>query len=555
MLSKMLLAATNLALLGVLGACGGGSSPASMSQNQWPAVATGLAGCQVLRVTPADAAQNVYVNTTFAVTYQAPANHPCKGLALYDAAGQQVATTAFHDDVWTNPIDGVAGAQAIGAGAPLQPNAAYSLQFDAKVVATFRTGPSTGLQGAVQAVVDQPLALSGLPAAAVIAVPDVDNALGALIALEASIHGISASIVGTALALDGLHVASPHAAYNVHFKRVTYTSTQADGTPTSLSGLLAFPEHTDGSAFDYSSVKLVLGEHGSTSGSNIPSNANTIDAFLGLVAAGKGYIYFAPDLIGLGASSDKEQAYLVAQDTATASQDMLAAVRGYFSATYAGVTLSNDLEIVGGSQGAFSSFAVLPYLIGRGGANVVAIYCEDGPYNVFATFSSNLLTAGGAPKDGYSMNENPAFIVGHAGTVFQAYHSYGNLAYDPSTIFSADGLTLLPSFLSDYANGLYPQMVDQLGINSFPGSSEIYNAPAAKVALYHYSGDTLVPAQNTVDMITFLNNGTHRLAAVTRGNCHEISAFTALILASSSSSEKSHVVCAVYMVDDFVGSL
>jgi hypothetical protein len=56
-------------------------------------------------------------------------------------------------------------------------------------------------------------------------------------------------------------------------------------------------------------------------------------------------------------------------------------------------------------------------------------------------------------------------------------------------------------------------------------------------------------------MIDFLSNGSHQLATVARGNCRESSAFTALILASSTSSEKTHVVCALYMIDDFLGSL
>jgi hypothetical protein len=114
---------------------------------------------------------------------------------------------------------------------------------------------------------------------------------------------------------------------------------------------------------------------------------------------------------------------------------------------------------------------------------------------------------------------------------------------------------LLPTFLADYSNGKYPDFVDQLGLNSFPGSSEVYNAPAAKVTLYHFTNDTLVPSRNTEDMINFLNNGNHKLAAVARGNCRESSAFTALILASSTSSERTHVVCALYMIDDFLGSL
>ena len=537
-----------------LAACGGGGTPA-VPQDPLPPVSAGPSACQVLRVTPADSTQNIFVNTIFSVTYKAPSNVTCKSLALYNAAGQQVATNPFHADVWTSPIGGVAGAQAISLNANLQAGAQYTLQFNGTVVASFHTGPAAGIQGSLQSAADQPMALSGLPQVAVVGAPDINQALGALVSLESSIHGIAVPLINAALQSEVPNIASPHAIYNVHLKRLIYTSTQADGTPISLSGLLAYPERTDGKAFDYSSVRLILGEHGSTSGDSVPSNANTIDALLGLLAAGKGYIYFAPDLIGLGISSDKDQAYLVAQDTATASEDMLMAVRGYFATTFGGVTLSQDLEIVGGSQGAYSNFAVLPYLTGRGLAHIIAIYGEDGPYNLFATFSSNLLTAGGAPKDAYSVNENPDFVVSHTADVFEAFHTYGNLAYDKASIFTADGTALLPSFLADYANGKYPDFVDQLGLNSFPGSSEAYNAPDAKVVLYHFSTDTLVPAQNTVDMLSFLNNGTHKLASVARGDCHESSVFTALILASSSSVEKAHVVCALYMTDDFLGSL
>jgi hypothetical protein len=543
-----------IALLFGLAACGGGSDSA-VKQNQLRPVSTGLTGCQVLRVTPADSTQSIFLNTTFSVTYKAPSNVTCKSIELYGAGGQLVDTNQFHTGVWSSPIGGVAGAQAISANANLQPGSQYTLQFDGKVVSTFQTGPLAGIQGLMQSVADQPLSLSGLPQIAVVGAPDINSALSALVALEAGIHGIAAPIVNAALQVEVPHVASPHAVYNVHLKRVTYSSTQADGTPISLSGLLAFPERADGTAFDYSGAKLILGEHGSTSGNSVPSNANTIDALLGLLAAGRGCIYFAPDLIGLGVSDDKNQAYLVAQDTATASQDMLMAVRGYFSTNFGGVSLSNDLEIIGGSQGAYSSFAVLPYLTGRRVANIVAIYGEDGPYNIFSTFSSNLLTSAGAPKDSYSLYENPDFIVSHTADIFVAYHTYGDLAYDKAAIFSADGSTLLPTFLADYSNSRYPDFVDQLGVNSFPGSSEIYNAPAAKVTLYHFTVDSLVPSKNTDDMINFLNNGRHKLAAVARGNCRESSAFTALILASSTSSEKTHVVCALYMIDDFLGSL
>jgi hypothetical protein len=43
----------------------------------------------------------------------------CKDIELYDAAGQQVATTRFHTDVWTSEIGGISGAQGISANADM----------------------------------------------------------------------------------------------------------------------------------------------------------------------------------------------------------------------------------------------------------------------------------------------------------------------------------------------------------------------------------------------------------------------------------------------------
>jgi hypothetical protein len=543
------------ALVCGLSACDSREDAPSASLNHLPPVSSGLTGCKVLRVTPGDATKDVFVNTTFSVTYKAAATAKCKDLALFDALGQPVATTRFHTDVWASEIEGVAGTQAISPNADLLPGALYTLQFDGRTVASFQTGLATSRQGALLSARDQPMAFGGLPQSAIVSARDVNQSLGAVIAHFASINRVAASLIQTALTAEIGNVAKPKAIYNVHLKRVEYASTQADGTPVTLSGLLAYPEYTDGSPFDYSKAKLILGERGATFDDDFPSNANTFEAVLGLLTAGKGNIFFIPDLIGFGSSSDKKQAYLVAQDTATASQDMLLAVREFFSANHAGVSLSRDLTIVGGSQGGYSSFAVLPYLSGRGLVNVVAIWGEAGPYDVFRTFTSNLLTLAGAPKDGYSVYEDPSFVPSYAMYVLDAFNAYGNLFYDPSAVLSADGKTFSPTFLKDFSLSKYPDFVDQMGVNSFPGSSETYNIPAAKVSLYHYSGDTLVPSRNTDDMIAFLNNGKHKIASVTRGSCRESAGFTKLILSASDSSGTTHAFCALYMIDDLLGSL
>jgi len=96
--------------------------------------------------------------------------------------------------------------------------------------------------------------------------------------------------------------------------------------------------------------------------------------------------------------------------------------------------------------------------------------------------------------------------------------------------------------------------VDQLGVNSFPGSSESYDAPAAKVTLYHFTVDSLVPSKNTDDMINFLNNGSHKLASVARQLPRVVCLYRVDPGVFNVIREDS-LVCALYMIDDFLGSL
>ena len=114
---------------------------------------------------------------------------------------------------------------------------------------------------------------------------------------------------------------------------------------------------------------------------------------------------------------------------------------------------------------------------------------------------------------------------------------------------------LSPAFLAGFANGQFPDLGFHLGANSFVGSDVAYLAPGAKVMLFHYSGDTLVPAQNTTDMIDFLNNGHHSFASVERGDCHEDSAFVKLLVGQSRSEQITHSVCGLYFFDRIVETL
>ncbi|RYF59285.1 MAG: phospholipase, partial [Cytophagaceae bacterium] len=89
--------------------------------------------------------------------------------------------------------------------------------------------------------------------------------------------------------------------------RVTYTTTNTDGTSITASGALLIPTVNAGTA-----IPLLSIQHGTiTSDDGAPSNYQSgSEAYtFGSVFASQGYIIAAPDYIGYGASKDLPHTY------------------------------------------------------------------------------------------------------------------------------------------------------------------------------------------------------------------------------------------------------
>lgn len=543
-------------LITAIAACGGNQAgPAPVPSSVLPRVASGIVGCPIVRATPRDGSAAVFVNALISVTYKAPSPRQCGPLNLVDSNGATVATETIYSNEWASPIDGVIGAMTLVPNSDLAPGAQYRIFLAGNLVGTFQTGASNIRRGTYVTASDENAGIDYLPSAPVVTASNINSSLRSVVTSYVKNDRILADALVAALGLDVPHLVNPGAQYNAHIKKLTYNSTKADGTPVVLSGLLVYPEHIDGSSFDYSKARLVMWEHGSRASTDPapPSSAAGYDLMLNVLSAGRGYISFEPDLIGLGdTAATQPQSYLIAQDTGTASQDLLLAVRDYFSRSYSGVQLNPGLILAGASQGAFSSFAALPYVSGL--ADVTGVYAADGPYNIFQTLSSNLFALAGAPRDAYSQNEDVNFVASNLRNILDAYSANEGFSYVASNIFLSNG-SLAGTFIQDYVQSKYPDLVFHAGLNSMVGSSVVYNAPKANVVLFHYSGDTYVPAQNTADMIGFLSNGTHRLASVNRGDCHENSLFVSVFLNQYKNSEATHIVCGLFFLDRVVGDL
>jgi alpha-beta hydrolase superfamily lysophospholipase len=79
-------------------------------------------------------------------------------------------------------------------------------------------------------------------------------------------------------------------------------------------------------------------------------------SYLAAGFASAGYVTVAPDLIGYGASRDREHPYMHAPSLAWASRDMLHAARHF--AAEQGIPFANDLYITGWSEGGLAGMAL-----------------------------------------------------------------------------------------------------------------------------------------------------------------------------------------------------
>jgi hypothetical protein len=547
-----LLTAPLIALPLLLGGCGNSDENAA-GATALQRVSQRIVGCPTVRTTPSTGVSNVPVNTSLSVQYSSANVGTCGKLGLLDASGAVVALKPVVQSEWNSPIDGVASTQSAVPVKDLPADSNYRLTLGGTVIGTFTTGPTTNRRGTSVLVADETAKAGSVPQVALVNSGVINDSLYSLAYDLANQHKIPAHLIEDALGLVVPNLKHPGASYGARIKRMTYTSTKADGTPVTLSGLLVYPEREDGRPMDYGTTKLVLAERGSQDSTDAaPSTGSGYHVLLGALVAGKGYIYFEPDLIGMGATAESPQAYLVSQDAGTASEDMLLAVRDYFAKQFNNVKLPRSIYLAGASQGGHSVFAALPYISAQ--ADVLGVYAGAGPYDLFQTFSSNILAAGGAPRDSYAINENQRFVPGHVHDVLNAFSAYEGLQFKATDIFAADG-SFTDSFLSKYKQSGYPDIVMHMGRNSFIQSSIAYDAPKANVVLFHHPDDTLVPAQNTTDMISFLNNGKHNLASVNRGNCHENSALIKLIIGTSKSALATHTACAVLLFDRIIGDL
>ena len=296
---------------------------------------------------------------------------------------------------------------------------------------------------------------------------------------------------------------------DVEVAAIEYTTTGADGSPITASGVIAMPQGT--TSYDH----LVSIQHGTLNMEEAPSQQLFYYEMLPVI---RGHIIVMADYIGYGSSQtpDRQHPYLHNQLTGTACADMIEAAREYLQQKSLTET-SDAVELMGYSQGGQASMATLLELEKRGLAESVrAVYAGGGPYDLESILQTFL---------SYQDNPMPYARTGYApylirGMVYgeQLSVSDENL-YAPAVIeeglnemFSTRPLSewhealgtditqvIHPDFFAAPAfngNADVVAVIEALRKNSLINSSV---PPQVPVYLYHSPQDDFVPYSNAVN--------------------------------------------------------
>ena len=299
----------------------------------------------------------------------------------------------------------------------------------------------------------------------------------------------------------------PDALYDVVAERVTYHSRTPSGEPSdNLSGLVARP--LIDSNFVPRDRFIILGHAtGST-----PGDLNTADAWfiLANLFAARGYLVVAADNYGRGATSEAEETYLMANQTAHNTLDLVRQVLDdtEFTAVYSG----REAAVIGYSQGGHTAMAVwlMEKLQGFDDLDISRVYAGGAPHNLFETVRGVLSHLDDSCESAYCEYVDEDTTVPFAtDRILPALLSYTDteLTVDDLVIDDQLTATFISGFLSNDAK--YDTLKALLQLNSFTGINniDVLSGSNTEINLYHSNYDRLVPVANTNELFALLDAG------------------------------------------------
>jgi len=319
---------------------------------------------------------------------------------------------------------------------------------------------------------------------------------------------------------------SPLAQYDVVNYKVVYTTLDVDGNTVNASGILSTPQNIVCDAFP-----LAVYEHGTVlRKDDVPSRDN-FEALIPKLLASTGKIAVAPDYLGLGDAPGLHP-YLHAESQATATLDMIRAVRDYFQDS-SQFMLNGQVFVTGYSQGGHAAMATVKYIQDNqleSEFNVVGAGPASGPYNLSDSQAASILN-----DQPYS---NPGYLVYLLfgmnrvyGNIFDDYDELLKSPYDsilPPLFDGTNDMAAVNAVLPDTISGfLQDSVLQNVRADSVNRQHPIWQAlekntnydwkPNFPMELYYCTMDEQVDFQNALDAEAAMTARGATVTAVNKG--------------------------------------
>ena len=291
--------------------------------------------------------------------------------------------------------------------------------------------------------------------------------------------------------------------------KIVYQTIDTDNMPVLASGALLVPV-PDGST----PLPLISFQHGTiTSDEDAPSNFRAENYFVAAIYSSAGFIIALPDYLGYGSSSHLPHPYEHGNSLATASRDMLRAVKE-FDRENNNFTANDKLFLTGYSEGGYATMALLKLLEQehRDEFTITATTVGSGAYNK-SEFARAILE-----KDEELTHLNTfLWVLDTYNNIYNINRSAGQIYNAPySGIIEDDGVfansQLNPQILltNEFRNG-FLSGTDQEFIDALADNDNYDWKPLTPLQLYHGTED---------DFVFYLNSETAYEAMTSKGANH-----------------------------------
>ena len=284
--------------------------------------------------------------------------------------------------------------------------------------------------------------------------------------------------------------------YGFTVYKITYHTTYLDGSKIKASGAVLVPNTSE-------AMDVISYQHGTIIyDREAPSNfSESIGIYTTpVVFASIGHILVLPDYIGYGSTNDLEHPYEHGESLATASRDMLRAVREFIKQEDE-IKGTEKLFLTGYSEGASATMALHRLLQENHTEEftVTATSCVAGAYDKKAFMEFIMSTDEplrylnfyiwvlAAYNEVYAINKPYSYFFNEPyATQIQTQGVFADLSsYNPRQVFKEN-------FINGVKTGAETEMVDALYANSYYGFM-----PNAPVLLVHGTEDRFVPCFNS----------------------------------------------------------